>query len=137
MKIARNVIPSLLDALLMLDGSDPKNPFKFTPKVRYSLAKNVRILTTQFKDIEKARLGMIRQLSPKTFQIEKNTPEAVEFSKQWEPFDAEEVEVNGVMRFTLAEMNLDVNDIPIAALAKLGPILIEDAEAASAPPPEK
>lgn len=126
-------IASLLDAHLNLDGS-PDAPSKFTAKTRYSLAKNTRILTTRMKDIEKARQGIVRVLAPTTFNVKKDTPEAVEFTKQWEKFEQETEDVENLMRFTIAELNLDVNPIPIAVLSKLGPVIIEDEPASSAEP---
>ena len=131
MTLTRKQIPSLLDALMNLDG-DPKAPFKYSPKVRYSLAKNLRILTTKFQDIEKVRLGLIRELAPGTFEIQKGTPEAVAFSQKWEEFESGEEPCN-TLRFTLSDLNLDTNQIPIAALAKLGPLLIEDDESPAKP----
>jgi hypothetical protein len=131
MKLSRRKIPSLLDALMNMEGP-PANPSKFTPKVRYALAKNVRLLNTRFEDMEKARSGLIRQLAPVTLKIEKDTPESIQFSNTWEAFlDAEEEDFPGMIRFTVGELNLDVNSLPIVVLAKLGPILIEDADPVS------
>jgi len=126
MILTRRQVPSVLDALLNLEGTKER-PSKFTPKVRYALAKNVRLLTARFEDLEKAKFGFIRQISPENFKIDNGTPESVRFTDQWEAFLAADTEdFPNLMRFTLADLNLDVNELPIAVLAKLGPILIED-----------
>jgi hypothetical protein len=128
MILTRRQVISVLDAHLNLDGSADR-PSKFAPKTRYALAKNIRLLTSRFEDLEKVKTGMIRELAPTTFKIEKDSPEAVAITKQWEAFqDADTEDFPNLMRFTLAELNLDVNDLPIVVLAKLGPVIIEDAD---------
>lgn len=124
--LSRKQVMSVLDALLNLDG--PANsPFKYGAKTRYKLAKAVRILSGRFEDLEKVRAGIIRELSPSTFQLSKDDPKNVEYTKRWEAFlDEAPEEVDGLGKFTLAELNLETNELPIAVLAKLGPILIED-----------
>lgn len=126
MKLARSKIASLLDALLNMDGP-PDRPSKYSPKTRYSLAKNVRLLSSRLEDLEKAKMGFIRELAPTTFKIEKDSPEMVAFTTKWEEFmNSEEEDFPNLMRFTLQELNLDVNELPVVVLAKLGPIIIED-----------
>lgn len=124
--LTRKQVLSVLDALLNLDGPQSA-PFKYGAKTRYKLAKAVRLLSSRFEDMEKVRLGIIRELSPSTFSLPKDDPKNVEYTKRWEAFlDAEPEEIDGLGKFTLAELNLETNELPIAVLAKLGPVLIDD-----------
>lgn len=125
MKLLRSLIPQLADALLNMDG-DPKKPFKYSVQTRYGLGKNLRILSTQVADFEKARQGKIREIAPADHSIKPGTPEMVRFSTEWDAFMEETVEVKGILCIKLADLNLDSNELPIAVIAKLGPILIED-----------
>lgn len=127
MVITRRQVSLLLDAHLNMDGS-PTKPSKFGPKVRYSLAKNVRLLQTAFEDMEKSRIGLIKELAPTTNSIVKDSPEMASFSNRWNDF-LDTTEDIRLMKFTLGELQLDVNDLPIAVLAKLGAVIVEDEDA--------
>ena len=124
MKLTRRKINHLHKALTALDtlkGAD----LKFSPKVRYALAKNLRLLSTRTEDFEKARVGFVKQTGVAANPNE-NSPELIKFDQEWTAFLDGEEEVPNIMRFTEAELNLDVNPIPISVLAILMDLVIEN-----------
>lgn len=115
---------ALFTALQRMDGVND-TPFKFGAKVRYSLAKNLRLLSRVRDDVNAARVALIKEISSDG-DIRQNTPEMKQFTQRFEELLDLPVEIPNLMRFQFGELNLDVNAIPVTVLADLGPIIIEE-----------
>lgn len=128
MKLPHKTVIELTDALSRLDGVSPDTPYKFGPKVRYSLAKNLRILRRKVEDIDKARVALVREIWPggDGAKKDKDSAEFERFSSQWQAFLESEEDVDGLMRFQFGELQLDINNIPVTVLASLGPLILEE-----------
>lgn len=125
MTLTRQQVIDLNRALKAFDGT-PSSPTKLTMQTRYALAKNLRITKGIVRDIEKARDALIRSIAEGGF-IPQGSPLADVFDRQWAEF-AEGTEEVSLMRFKLSDFNLDVNSIPVTALADMGPVIIEEDE---------
>lgn len=124
MKLTHKVIIELATAHQQLDGSKEGN-YKFSAKIRYALAKNLRLLKGRSEDINKVRTGIIRGISP-VEAIKDNSPELREFESQYSTFLDTEEDIPNLMQFTLSELNLDSNPIPVSVLSYLSPLIIEE-----------
>lgn len=116
--IIRNDIPTAVAALRSLDG-DKINGFRFTGKVRYAIAKNIMLLSRHAEAIEETRIKLIRGASPETYELKPGTPEAKAFTDAFEEFMSETVEVSGIIKVNLEDVDLDTNQIPVSALSSL------------------
>lgn len=124
MIIQHKLILELADALSRLDGAGD-TPYKFGPKTRYALAKNLRLLRSKAEDMDKARVGIVREIWPNGGAV-KDTPEFDRFSEQWNVLLNSTEEIPGLMKFQFGELQLDINSIPVTVLANLGPLIIEE-----------
>lgn len=126
MQFTRQQITELAQAHALLDG--PKDaPFKFSAKVRYSLAKNLRIFRTRTDDVIQARNQFVRShVPPGEKTPEQGTPEFEKLDTELRAFLQESEEVDGVMKLTLNDLQLDLNPVPISVLCALGPLVVED-----------
>ncbi len=124
MKLSRKLLVELANAHARLDGA-PEAGYKFGPTTRYRLAKNLRILRGVVEDIDKARVGLVRQIWPDGMPA-KDTPEMTRFTIEWQLFLDAEDDVKNLMTFSLADLNLEANHIPVTVLASLGPVINEE-----------
>ena len=129
MKLTNSQIVSIAEAHLNLDGL-PEKPFKFIPRFRYSLSKNLRLLNQRVRDLETERVKIIREIAPGDLRIEKDTPQAIEFERRYDSLMEDIHEIPNLMSLRLSDLNLGENDIPVRVLSALGPIITEDVDLA-------
>ncbi len=122
MKLKINQIKELQDAVSNLDGyqkavkvegSDKLifQPYSLSGKTRYSIAKNLRILTTKITDFNKARDGLIQEISGGQNFIKKEDTELIQkFVTRANELAETEDDVEGLLSFTLAELKLDQDE---------------------------
>ena len=123
--LTRRQIIELNNAHQQLDG--PKDsPFRFSAKVRYNLAKNLRILRDRAEDIHKVQTAVIREVVPPGTKAEPGSPQYVEVEAKLAEFLAGTEDVNGLLSLTLADLQLDLNSVPISVLCALAPLVKED-----------
>lgn len=123
--VSRREVLALADAHQKLDGVE-STPFKFGAKVRYTLAKNLRILQNHADDIRKGQTGVIREKAPPGTKVEPGSAVYAEIEKELSEFLDEKLELSGVLRISLADLALDMNPIPITVLCSLGPVVRDD-----------
>jgi len=132
MKLKINQIKELQDALSNLDGYQRAvkvdgadklvfQPYSLSGKTRYAIAKNLRILTTKISDFNKARDGLIKEISGGQNFIKKEDTENVEkFVARVNELAEVEDDVDGLIQFTLAELGLeletDLNPFPSSVI---------------------
>lgn len=136
MKLKITKIKELQTALLKLDGYDKianvdgkdkivKEPFKLSGKVRWNIAKNVRILNRELEGFDKVRGDVITQISEGSNVIK---PEETEKMKKFQDAMAQilndETEVEGLLKFNEEDFNLEANPIPAEALVGLELIIV-------------
>lgn len=133
MTITKQVAMELEGAIGMLSAleTEGKNPTTliFPGSIRYAIAKNLKELKTAVGEIAKERTALVEEYgtAPEGSSIkemEPNNPRWNEFRVKGEAMLAEPVEVN-LKTFTLDELNLDANPIPISILDLLMPIIVE------------
>ncbi len=128
MKLKINQIKVLHEAFANLDGYqkavkiDGQDKLVWTPyslggKTRYTIAKNLRILGVKINDFNKARDGLIREISGGATFIKKEETEKVEkFVAKVNELAEVEDEVDGLLQVTLEDLKLneesDINPYP-------------------------
>lgn len=126
MELTRRQITELSQAHASLDGSK-EGTYKFSAKTRYSLAKNLRLLRGKAMDINKVQNDFIRERVPHGTEPPKSgTAEFEKLDKELTAFQEETESIPGLMKFPLADLQLDLNPIPVTVLCYLGPIIVED-----------
>ena len=99
--------------------ADKSASFKVSGKVRYAAAKNYRILSNHVDDFEKARVALILSLSNGKTKIEQGDENYDKFVAEFTAMSKGITEVENILPFKLAELDLDNNPIPTDALALL------------------
>lgn len=136
MKLKITKIKELQTALLKLDGVERvvkiddkdkivKEPFKFSGKVRWNIAKNVGVLNRKLEGFDKVRGDLITQISGGTNIIKpEETEKMKEFQAQMADILQNEEEVDGLLKLKESDLDLDSNAIPTEAIIGLD-LLIE------------
>ena len=143
MKLKISKICQLYAALSALDGIEEvvevngkngviKKPYNFTGKVRWNLAKNLRILKEHVDAFGKVRDDLIKEVSGGEDQIsEGDTDKIKRFTAQLAEVNSQEEEINGLLTVTPKDLGLEeeditkVNKIPLTVLDGLGDIIKE------------
>lgn len=128
MKLKINQIKTLHDAFSSLDGYQRAvkvdgaeklifQPYTLSGKTRYAIAKNLRILGSKITDFNKARDGLITEISGGQTFIKKEDTEKIEtFVTKVNELAEVEDEVDGLLSVTPAELGLeletDLNPFP-------------------------
>lgn len=128
MKLKINQIKVLHDAFsnldgyqkaLKIDGADKLifQPYSLSGKTRYAIAKNLRILGTKINDFNKARDGLILEITGGVPMIKKEETDKIEqFVGKLNELSEVEDEVDGLIQITTAELGLelesDLNPFP-------------------------
>lgn len=101
--------------------------YKFKGKIIYALAKNIRIFETQYKAYNQDRDKIIETISGGAKEIDpKNVEQLNQFLEQVNNLENDEVELKGVLRIKLDDLNLDENsDIQPFVIASLLSIIDE------------
>lgn len=99
-------------------------PYKFSGKARWNMTKALNKLKAVNEDFVKARDNLIKEASNGAGIIEPSNQAAVrEVTTKLEEILQEEVELSGVLKIKISDLNLDENPIPVAVLSLLTPIL--------------
>lgn len=128
MKLKIAQIKVLHEALSQLDGYqkavsvDGQDKLVFAPyslsgKTRYAIAKNLRILGVKINDFNKARDGLILEISGGKSFIKKEDTELIEkFVSKLNEISEIEEDVDGILQFSVKELGLeeetDLNPFP-------------------------
>lgn len=101
-------------------------PYQFSGKVRWGISKNLNVLKRVSEDFGKTRDALINEVSNGTGRIEPDNETAIKTlnDKVAEVFATGE-ETKGLLTLPLDGLNLDLNQIPVAVLAALEPIIAE------------
>ncbi len=132
MKLKIAQIKVLHDAFSALDGYqkvvkvDREDKIVFVPytlsgKTRYAIAKNKRILETKIGDFNKARDGLILEITGGVPMIKKEDTANIEkFVAKLNELSEVEDDVDGLLQLTLAELGLeletDLNPFPSSVI---------------------
>lgn len=99
-------------------------PFKFGGKIRWNLSKNLAILTRILGEFDKARNDLLLEVSEGAGIIKAEDCERIaKFNQQLAEMRDSEDDVVGILTIGEADLNLDVNPIPLAVLMALEPII--------------
>lgn len=98
-----------------------------TSKVRWNLTKNATIIEREAAALEKHRQKiLVNHAGGRDFIDAKADPEAAAaFSKEYNEVLECENDIQGLLQVPLAELNLDVNPIPVHQLVILTPLIQE------------
>lgn len=101
-------------------------PYQFSGKARWNIAKNTTLIKRIAEDFGKARDAVINEMSKGTGRVE-STDEAVvkDFNTKINDILNTEESTKGLLSLTVADLNLDVNQISVAVLVALDPIVTE------------
>lgn len=101
-------------------------PYQFSGKVRWNLVKNAAFAKRISEDFSATRDKIINDVSGGTGRIEPENEAAIKTmnDKIAEVFATEE-DTKGLLALPLEGLNLDANQIPLAVLAALEPIISE------------
>jgi len=101
-------------------------PYQFSGKVRWNIAKALTTLKRVSEDFSTTRDKIINEVSGGTGRIEPENETAIKAlnDKIAEVFATEE-DTKGLLALPLEGLNLDANQIPLAVLAALEPIIAE------------
>lgn len=101
-------------------------PYQFSGKVRWNLVKNTAFVKRISEDFSATRDKIINDVSGGTGRIEPTDEAAIKTlnDKIAEVFASEE-DTKGLLVLPLEGLNLDTNQIPLAVLAALEPIIAE------------
>jgi hypothetical protein len=101
-------------------------PYQFSGKVRWNLVKNAAFTKGISEDFSATRDKIINDVSGGTGRIEPENEAAIKTlnDKIAEVF-ATEQDTKGLLALPLEGLNLDANQIPLAVLAALEPIISE------------
>jgi hypothetical protein len=99
-------------------------PFKFSGKTRWNLAKNLSILSSAVERYEKVKNDIILQVTGGVGIIEENDhAKMAEFVKLLSPILEAEEDFPGILKIKESDLNLDQNQIPLAVLKSLSLII--------------
>ncbi len=106
-----------------IDGQDKliNVPYNLSGKTRYSIAKNSRILQARVDDFNKARDGLILEISGGASFIKQEETEKIQkFVEKLNVLSEVEDEVDGLLSFSLKELGLeedtDLNPYPVSVI---------------------
>lgn len=126
MELSRHQILQITQALVSLSAEkEGRSVFKFPARATWALVRNARVFSRLSEDIEQVRACLIRDISPEAQRIEPGTPEHAEFSAKWLEFLLGTCDVEGVTVIGQDDLNLDDNQIPLAVLVALTPLVID------------
>jgi hypothetical protein len=143
MKLKISKICQLYAALSALDGVEEvheindkktivKKPYNFTGKVRWNLAKNMRILKPHVDDVNKIRDTLIKEVSGGEDQIGEGDKEKIkEFTTKYTEVNSQEEDVEGLLVLSPKDLGLEeedaekANKIPLFVLDALD-VLVKD-----------
>jgi hypothetical protein len=96
-------------------------------KLRYSIAKNLRILNDHKDDFTKARDNAILAISGGTGTIDDKDSEKIGLlNRELQDILQKEVPVQGLLKLPLADLNLDQNpELPASIVSLLLPLIAE------------
>jgi hypothetical protein len=124
MKLTNAQIQLLHNALTRLEPAD-KPGFVFSGKVRYNIARNLRLLRTVLEEVEAMRVKLVKERLP-SGASELTGPERADFEGHFSEILQTETEL-ALYTVTIAELDLDKNQIPLLLLAELvDKMIIED-----------
>ncbi len=137
-------IESLLNAHYLLDGTGGRRgdatfkPFKFKrhDQVAYRVARNIRVLNDEFKDVNERRKTIFREIEPDENVTSLTGLKEVEFISRMATVLAEQVEVE-LRSIDVADLDMASNAIPASILADLMPVLTGDPDTVQEPAAEK
>ncbi len=139
MKLKIAQIKTLHDAFSNLDGYQKAVkvdgvdkivfvPYTLSGKTRYAIAKNLRILSTKIADFNKARDGLIIEVSGGANFIKKEDTDKIEkFVSLLNQLSEVEDEVDGLLTLSLKELGLeeetDLNPFPATVINGLAQLI--------------
>lgn len=101
-------------------------PYQFSGKARWNIAKNTTLLKRIAEDFGKARDAVINEVSKGTGRVEPTDETVVkDFNVKINDILNTEESTKGLLSLTVADLNLDVNQISVAVLSALEPIVTE------------
>lgn len=99
-------------------------PYKFSGKARWNMTKALNKLKSVNEDFVKTRDNLIKEASNGIGVIEPSDQAAIRaVTTKLEEILEEEVELSGVLKIKVDDLNLEENPIPVAVLSLLAPIL--------------
>lgn len=105
-----------------------KLPYKISGKGRWNLTKCLNKLRETNDAFNTTRDGLIKEVSAGKATIDGTDADRLaEFNTKMEEVLAQEIDTKGLLRIRVADLNLEVNPIPVAVLSLLSPIL-DDSE---------
>lgn len=103
-------------------------PYKFSGKARWNMTKALNKLKSINEDFIKTKDNLIKEASNGVGVIEPSDQTAIRaVTTKLEEILEEEVELSGVIKIKVGDLNLEENPIPVAVLSLLTPIL-EDSQ---------
>lgn len=141
MKVKNKSLEEVKIALLSLEGNEdvvraPGQPdrtirraFELKGNVRWNSVKNLRLVSAALGDLEAARVALVRQYA-KSGEDSVSPENMPKFAAEWVELLNAEVEIPGLLGFSRADLNCDVNSIPQSVLLALTPLMLDDAAAA-------
>ncbi len=113
--------------VVKMNGADAAitQPWQFKSGVlRLAIADDIAVLSKLEAATEKARVGIIREITKGGDRVQAGTPEMVEFQRQYDDLNAAPFSgVDALSKIDAKALNLDVNEIPVTTLSALTPIL--------------
>ena len=101
-------------------------PYQFSGKVRWNIAKGLTALKRVSEDFTKARDAVINEVSGGTGRIEPENETAIKtLNEKIADIFASQEDTKGLLSLPLEGLNLDVNQIPLAVLSALEPVIAE------------
>jgi len=128
MQIEQSHIGNLLAAHTALDAiKEDKTPrYDFTPKVDWSISKNIRVLAKENERIEELRQDLVRKHGLRKFKEPEKEAVYDVFLVEWRAAMQGELDLP-LLHFIKSDFRLSNNKIPRGVLATLAP-LIDDFE---------
>lgn len=124
MKLKNSQIQNLHAVLSRLEPLD-KPAFVFSGKVRYNIARSLKLLGNVLEVVETVRVKMVRERL-KDGQTELVEPARADFIRSFGEVLETESELT-LYPVTVAELDLDKNQIPMVLLAELiGKMVVDD-----------
>jgi hypothetical protein len=105
-------------ALSQLAIKEEATPYQFTSKVRYALAKNLRLSGQVASDVENARRKFFAQFSEGGTEIVPTSAKGLSYLAEMDKLVMTESDFIPHM-FTMTELDLDKNQIPTSIVSGL------------------
>lgn len=100
--------------------------YNFDSKVKWNIAKNKRIMTKEVETFNELRDDIIKRLANGNREIDPSDKKTINmFFEELEKLEKTEVEVDGLLKFKLADLKIEENNLSPAILESLF-LLIEE-----------